>query len=128
MNTHLASHFPFPHLLSLSFFLFLSLCLSLCLSLSLSLRSTVSLANPKVFFDINVGDKDAGRVIFELFADVVPKTVRKFLSLSLILKTLSIRRLKTSVPYVLVRKDLATKEANSIVLFLNSCAKGEISL
>ena len=30
--------------------------------------------NPKVWMDINVGQKYAGRVFFELFADTVPKT------------------------------------------------------
>ena len=34
--------------------------------------------NPKVFFDIKIGDKDAQRVEFELFKDKVPKTVENF--------------------------------------------------
>ena len=38
-------------------------------------RSAVNLAeNPKVFFDMEIGGKDAGRISFELRADVVPKT------------------------------------------------------
>ena len=28
----------------------------------------------KVFFDINMGGKDIGRITFELFAEKVPKT------------------------------------------------------
>merc|ERR1712085_73820 len=35
-------------------------------------------ANPKVYFDMDVGGKDAGRITFELRADVVPKTAENF--------------------------------------------------
>merc|ERR1711939_1037217 len=38
-------------------------------------------ANPKVFFDIEIGSKQAGRVTFELNADVVPKTAENFRAL-----------------------------------------------
>ncbi|XP_013381374.1 peptidyl-prolyl cis-trans isomerase H-like [Lingula anatina] len=34
--------------------------------------------NPVVFFDITVGNTEIGRVKFELFADVVPKTAENF--------------------------------------------------
>eukprot|EP00612_Vaucheria_litorea_P002858 CAMPEP_0171459570 /NCGR_PEP_ID=MMETSP0945-20130129/4801_1 /TAXON_ID=109269 /ORGANISM="Vaucheria litorea, Strain CCMP2940" /LENGTH=173 /DNA_ID=CAMNT_0011985615 /DNA_START=153 /DNA_END=674 /DNA_ORIENTATION=+ len=45
-------------------------------------RFMVSMAaNPKVFFDIAIGNEDAGRVTFELRADVVPKTAENFRSL-----------------------------------------------
>ena len=37
--------------------------------------------NPRVFFDINVGDEPAGRIEFELFADVVPRTAENFRAL-----------------------------------------------
>ncbi len=37
--------------------------------------------NPRVFFDITIGDKPAGRITFELFADVVPKTAENFRAL-----------------------------------------------
>jgi len=37
--------------------------------------------NPKVFFDITIGGKDAGRIIMELRADVVPKTAENFRAL-----------------------------------------------
>merc|ERR1719491_2677095 len=38
-------------------------------------------ANPKVFFDMEIGGKEAGRIEMELFADVVPKTVENFRAL-----------------------------------------------
>jgi peptidyl-prolyl isomerase E (cyclophilin E) len=34
--------------------------------------------NPKVFFDIEIGKKSAGRIVMELRADVVPKTAENF--------------------------------------------------
>jgi peptidylprolyl isomerase len=37
--------------------------------------------NPQVFFDITIGDKPAGRVEMELFADTCPKTAENFLQL-----------------------------------------------
>jgi len=37
--------------------------------------------NPKVFFDITIGGTDAGRIIMELRADVVPKTAENFRAL-----------------------------------------------
>lgn len=36
----------------------------------------------KVFFDITIGGKPAGRIVFGLFGDVVPKTVANFLGLT----------------------------------------------
>ncbi len=38
-------------------------------------------ANPSVFFDITVDGASAGRISFELFADVVPRTAENFRSL-----------------------------------------------
>ncbi|ODN79058.1 hypothetical protein L198_07937 [Cryptococcus wingfieldii CBS 7118] len=38
-------------------------------------------ANPRVFFDLAVHDSKLGRVVFELFADVVPKTAENFRAL-----------------------------------------------
>lgn len=38
-------------------------------------------SRPKVFFDISIGGKNAGRVIFELFSDVVPRTAENFRAL-----------------------------------------------
>lgn len=34
--------------------------------------------NPRVFMDIRIGTKPAGRMVFELFADTTPKTVENF--------------------------------------------------
>lgn len=45
-------------------------------------RSTaLGMANPKVYFDMEVGGKDIGRIEFELRADVVPKTAENFRAL-----------------------------------------------
>ncbi|KAL6526015.1 ribonucleoprotein, chloroplastic [Orobanche hederae] len=37
--------------------------------------------NPKVFFDIAIGGAKAGRIVMELFADVVPNTAENFRAL-----------------------------------------------
>ena len=34
--------------------------------------------NPRVFMDLQIGGRRAGRLVFELFADVVPKTAENF--------------------------------------------------
>ncbi|MCS6900537.1 MAG: peptidylprolyl isomerase [Myxococcales bacterium] len=39
------------------------------------------MANPRVFFDIQINRVPAGRIVFELFADVVPKTAENFRAL-----------------------------------------------
>ena len=39
------------------------------------------MTNPRVFFDITIGGKPAGRITFELFADTVPKTADNFRAL-----------------------------------------------
>jgi peptidylprolyl isomerase len=46
--------------------------------LQLALFSAQALKNPNVFFDISIGGKSAGRLVFELRADVVPKTAENF--------------------------------------------------
>jgi cyclophilin family peptidyl-prolyl cis-trans isomerase len=38
-------------------------------------------AKPKVFFDITIGGKAAGRIVMELRADIVPKTAENFRAL-----------------------------------------------
>lgn len=35
-------------------------------------------SNPRVFFDVRIGKRDAGRIIIELRADVVPMTAENF--------------------------------------------------
>ncbi|KAJ1912533.1 peptidyl-prolyl cis-trans isomerase cpr6 [Tieghemiomyces parasiticus] len=37
--------------------------------------------NPRVYFDINIGDEPEGRIVMELYADVVPKTAENFRAL-----------------------------------------------
>ena len=39
------------------------------------------MARPSVFFDINIDGKPAGRITFDLFDDVVPKTAENFRAL-----------------------------------------------
>ena len=39
------------------------------------------MVNPVVFFDVEIGGMPAGRVEFELFADIVPKTAENFRAL-----------------------------------------------
>lgn len=34
--------------------------------------------NPRCFFDVEVDGERAGRIVFELFADVVPVTAENF--------------------------------------------------
>ncbi|KAJ9193311.1 hypothetical protein DTO166G4_5384 [Paecilomyces variotii] len=38
-------------------------------------------SRPRVFFDIQIGDRKEGRIVFELFNDVVPKTAENFRAL-----------------------------------------------
>ncbi|KAL3103227.1 hypothetical protein niasHS_002417 [Heterodera schachtii] len=38
-------------------------------------------ARPKVFFDVMVGGKSTGRIVMELFNDIVPKTAENFRAL-----------------------------------------------
>ena len=35
-------------------------------------------SNPRVFFDVEIGGKNAGRIIMELFKNVVPRTAENF--------------------------------------------------
>ncbi|OAY44282.1 peptidyl-prolyl cis-trans isomerase CYP19-3 [Manihot esculenta] len=39
------------------------------------------MSNPKVFFDILIGEMKAGRIVMELFADSTPKTAENFRAL-----------------------------------------------
>ncbi len=44
-------------------------------------RMSDDTTNPSVYFDITIDDAPAGRLTFELFADVVPKTAENFRAL-----------------------------------------------
>ncbi|CAN6226997.1 unnamed protein product [Urochloa humidicola] len=39
------------------------------------------MANPRVFFDMTIGDAPAGRIVMELYANEVPKTAENFRAL-----------------------------------------------
>ena len=39
------------------------------------------MSRPKVYFDIQIGSRDAGRIVMELRADVCPKTAENFRAL-----------------------------------------------
>jgi len=41
-------------------------------------HNVTSADNPKVFMDIRIGGEEAGRLVFELFKDVVPRTAENF--------------------------------------------------
>src|SRR3954465_6799571 len=41
----------------------------------------INMSRPKVFFDITIGGQAAGRVSFELYNDIVPKTAENFRAL-----------------------------------------------
>merc|ERR1712065_46400 len=45
------------------------------------LISPFIMSRPQVFFDVSIGGKPAGRIEFELFNDVVPKTAENFRAL-----------------------------------------------
>ena len=51
-----------------------------------TLRFAVSAASyamgrPRVFFDVTIGGKAAGRIVMELYNDIVPKTAENFRAL-----------------------------------------------
>lgn len=45
------------------------------------MADTSNSGRPRVFFDISIGTKAAGRVVFELYSSVVPKTAENFRAL-----------------------------------------------
>jgi peptidyl-prolyl isomerase F (cyclophilin D) len=49
--------------------------------ISILTMSTALAQNPKVYFDITANDERVGRVVFELFMDVTPKTAENFRAL-----------------------------------------------
>ena len=36
------------------------------------------MSRPRVFFDVTIGGRPAGRIVFELYSDIVPKTAENF--------------------------------------------------
>lgn len=44
-------------------------------------KHKTTMSRPKCFFDIAIGGQPAGRIVFELFSDVVPKTAENFRAL-----------------------------------------------
>merc|ERR1711941_135090 len=47
----------------------------------MGVSSLFVMSNPKVFFDVAIGGKPAGKIVMELFKDVVPKTAENFRAL-----------------------------------------------
>ena len=43
---------------------------------------TLDTVTSEVYFDLAVGGKSAGRVVFGMFGDTVPKTVENFMTLA----------------------------------------------
>merc|ERR1712240_273092 len=68
-----------PHLVT--FTLSLGSTMRLELTLSLLLPVLCMGARPRVFFDLNVDGSPLGRVEFELYSDIVPKTAENFRAL-----------------------------------------------
>ena len=48
---------------------------------AVSLADTLDTVTEKVFFDITIDDEPAGRIVFGLFGDTVPKTAKNFATL-----------------------------------------------
>lgn len=41
-------------------------------------KKSITMPRPRVFFDIQIDNVDSGRIVFELYNDVVPKTAENF--------------------------------------------------
>ena len=42
------------------------------------LQGLAAMVNPVVFLDVSIGDRPVGRIVIELFANVVPRTAENF--------------------------------------------------
>jgi len=60
---------------------FALLCLTICAFGVTYAADTVKVTN-KVYFDVKIGNEDAGRIVIGLFGDVVPKTAKNFADLA----------------------------------------------
>jgi peptidyl-prolyl isomerase D len=47
----------------------------------MEIANTIFTERPRVFFDMSIGDRPAGRIVFELYNDIVPKTAENFRAL-----------------------------------------------
>merc|ERR1711955_76501 len=68
-----------PHLVTFTLSVGFTMRLEVTLSLLLPVLSLG--ARPRVFFDLNVDGSSIGRVEFELYSDIVPKTAENFRAL-----------------------------------------------
>lgn len=62
--------------------LILALIALVAFSSSATANSNDPKVTQKVYFDITIGGQPAGRVVFGMFGDVVPRTVKNFVELS----------------------------------------------
>ncbi len=49
---------------------------------AVAIADTLDTVTQKVYFDITIGDQDAGRIVFGMFGDTVPKTTKNFATLA----------------------------------------------
>lgn len=93
-------------------------------------RKEIEIITHKVFFDVEIGGRPAGRIVMGLFGDVVPKTVENFRALCTGYQTLFcsiVSPFFTTILYSKERKvrlreakSYIMKAANFTVLFLTS--------
>ena len=47
-----------------------------------AIRGTLAQVTDRIFFDIEIDTEDAGRIVFGMFGETTPKTVKNFVALS----------------------------------------------